>query len=162
MNPRPTLFTGLALVLAVTFITACECKETNVVLDDFQFCDDGCGWQAESGAPLETTRTFHSAERGLIIPPGVLAQRVDGAKAEEFHVVSNCPTGLVVYTSPEEGAQPFFLHATTSERDNAWYRLAVVISDPGQRFDYLAIKNTTDSACIIDQVRVFDLVTCLP
>ncbi len=86
-----THLTGLPralLVLAVTYAVGCTCDETDVVLDDFQFCDDGCGWVADSGEALLTSRTFHSAELGLVIPSGVSARRSGGVRGEELHVVS--------------------------------------------------------------------------
>ena len=151
----------VSLLLAT--VAACECEESSVVIDDFQGCGDtGCGWLDSNGQPVETERTCHSAERGMVVPPASGVRKSMTTFAEEVHAVSNCPDGLRLVLTGDDGRQtaPFHLSATTSERDNAWYRVAVVVSVSGMTIKAMEIRNTVGAHCVVDQVRTLDTAEC--
>ena len=149
---------SLVLVWMVLGCAAC-CETVDEVAEDFEDCESPtCGWMALKGSEPAQRRTFHSAEHGLLIESGGQVAKAISFRADEVQLVSNCPTGLALAlrTPGGEALPPMQMAATTSERDNAWYRLAVVIGTQ-VAVGRVALENTTDQDCIVDQLRTLEV-----
>lgn len=137
---------------------ACDCQleDVDTVIEDFESCGglEHCGWNI-AGGTARLTPTFHSAKQGLELSRGASASFSARIRTEEIHVVSNCPRGMVLHLD----GQPYRLSATTQDHQ-PWYRLAVVVSRGGDDVSSLAVENTNNRSCIIDDIRSIDDV-CL-
>jgi hypothetical protein len=145
----------LTLGTACWTLAGCDCQleDVDTVIETFEGCGNIplCGWTATQADAARITTTFHDAEHGLELRPGVAASMATSVRTEEIHVVSDCRSGIILHVD----GRPFRMVAT-SQGSQPYYRLAVVVSSGGDEIREIGFENQSGRTCVIDDVRTID------